>query len=165
MNPPAGLWNSNPVIGPDGAPDSRQEQSQQPLQQPETAATATRERRQFPRRDSHCMVAIVRHAGGVMPPPSRIDWEMRASRLRGDLLDISMNAAAFLLPEPLAAEETLSLRIRNQRSDQSIDTTARVLRAIPDAEGQWKIVCRILQNLSVEQLHCFGYQLFNSHVV
>lgn len=100
-----------------------------------------------------------------MPPPSRLDWQMRATRLRGALLDICMNAVAFQLSEPLDPAETLNLRIHNQRSDQSIDTTARVLRSVPSGDGQWKVVCRIPQNLSVEQLHHFGYQLFSSQVI
>lgn len=178
MNPPGELWSPNPdlsgpqtqsfhtaVISPSDTSAGEWEESE-PAPEPATAdEQSLRDRRQFPRRDSHCTVCIVRHVNGAMPSLSRLDWQMRASQLRGELLDISMNAAAFQLSEPLKADESLHLRIRNPRSDLSIDTEARVLRCTPAEPRQWKVVCRIKQNLTVDQLHNFGYQLFSSHVV
>lgn len=138
----------------------------QPFHSAEPAIDSTEsDRRAYPRRDSGCSVSVARSAENGATNPQMAAWQLHSSQLKGALLDISMNGVAFLIPEPLAEDEDLFLRLSNRSFDKQIDTSARVVRIFPDADEQWKIVCKFHKRLSFEQVHDFGRHLFHSDIV
>ncbi|MGH7201228.1 MAG: PilZ domain-containing protein [Planctomycetaceae bacterium] len=127
-------------------------------------APTAADRRVFPRRESGCVVVAHRLGpGGTVTEQDR-DWLLHASALKGRLMDVSMNGAAFLLPQPVVQEERLLLRITNPRLGQSVDAAAHVLRTTEE-EGATRVVCRFETNLTFEQIRQIGRAQFNSDVV
>jgi hypothetical protein len=122
------------------------------------------DRRHYPRRES---------LGGVSvrcPEDSPIslqktEWLLRASRLKGKLLDIGMQGTAFLLPTTIAVGTTILLRLSNRRLDKTFDTFARVIRVVPEESGDWRIVCRFHHNLTFEQVYDLGRQIYSTSMV
>ena len=86
-------------------------------------------------------------------------WLLHSSRLKGRLVDISMNGIAFLSPEPIKGGETILLRLSNARFDKCLDTVAQVVRVSPNENGAWRMVCRFRENLTFEQVNSFGMHL------
>jgi hypothetical protein len=125
---------------------------------------ASRERRAFPRRDSECTVLVHRIAPGTSLDPLNIDWLIHSSKLKGNLVDISMNGVAFQLPEPVDMDERLWLRLVH-RMRGFVDAPGTVIRISPRGDGQWKVVCRLDDNLTFEQVHTLGHYLFSSRYV
>lgn len=142
--------------------DEQQNSSQQP-DKPDSAeakSAAVSDRRRFPRHESGCVVSVCQC--GQTIPLNRVTWKWRlhASRMRGDLLDISMSGLAIMLAEQLPVDEHILLRIRNPRMDQSIDCGARVIRTIA-AEGGWKTVCEFQEPLTLDTIHCVARRVSN----
>lgn len=122
------------------------------------------DRRAYPRHDSGSVVWVYRCDPSEFPNRPRAEWLLHAARLKGRLIDVSMNGVAFLVPEPLDAESHLLLRLANPRLDRHIDIEADVLRVIAGQHG-WKIVCRLRRHLSLEQVVQLGRHLFDSRLV
>ena len=130
-----------------------------------TPASRAAERRAFPRRESGCEVLVHRMPSGAIPDPLRLDWLLHSSRLRGHLLDISMNGAAFLIGERVDQNERMSLRFLDGQRRQKIDTKGTVLRVSPGEAGAWKVVCKLDANLSFEEITRLGRSLSTTRFV
>lgn len=136
----------------------------EPKRTPRAAKPMTAEdRRAFPRRDSSCRVWITRAAS--LAPQQNAQWLMHTSRLRGEMLDLSMNGISFLLSENLDAEEMLFVRLENPHFSSQIDTVARVIRTSEVGDGRWKVVCRFLKNLSFDEAYEFARHVGAHQVV
>jgi hypothetical protein len=75
-----------------------------------------------------------------------------------------MQAVSFQLGQPIAVGQSITLRLANGRLDSSLDTLATVIRS-SQVGDHWKIVCRFERNLTYEQIHDLGRQLFTSATV
>jgi hypothetical protein len=106
------------------------------------------ERREFPRRDSGCVVSVCRTQDNEPVGPQELDLRLNAGRLKGPLVDLSMNGVAFVLPERLADDELIHLRLTNRRIEKQTDE-----------EGGWKAICRLEHNLPLEDVHEFTRNL------
>ncbi|MEX0701014.1 MAG: PilZ domain-containing protein [Planctomycetales bacterium] len=128
-------------------------------------ARSERERRAFPRRESICLVSVYRQHDDGPVNQQEVRWLLHSSPLKGAIDDISMNGVAFLLHETIEPGTHLLMRLVNRRLDRHFDTSGRVVRAIPDGLGEWKIVCRFDRNLSLDQVHEYGQNVFASELV
>jgi hypothetical protein len=117
------------------------------------------ERREFPRRDSGCVVSVCRTQDNEPVAPQELDLRLNAGRLKGPLVDLSMNGVAFVLPERLADDELIHLRLTNHRIEKQTDASATVLKTVADDEGGWKAICRLEHNLPLEDVHEFTRNL------
>jgi len=129
------------------------------------ASNSSLDRRQLPRRESECVVAVVRCLPDERLTAERISWKLHAARFKGQLFDVSMSGIALYLPEPLEPGEKVLLRISNLTIDRYVDTAAIVLRCRPSVEGGCNVVCRFQKNLSFPQIHIVGRSLFASTIV
>ena len=131
------------------------------------AARPVNDRRAFPRRTSGCIACVCRisQADGGMVTPQEQEWQLHSSRLRGELLNISMNGVSFMLSESLPIDEVVVLRLTNVILDRSIDVNSQVLRVAPMDAGNWRITCRFCENLTFKQINEFGRSLFQSDFV
>lgn len=127
--------------------------------------SAGRDRRAFPRRESGCQVAVCIQSSDNNLTSQQVDWQLHAGRMVGRLVDVSMNGLAFQLDRALDAETKVYLRISNRHLQQTLDTSGAVVRSKPTDDGQWTIVCRLEKNLTFEQIHTIGKQLFASTIV
>ncbi len=126
------------------------------------------ERRAFPRRDSGCVVAVGRlgkreqqtRPGITVVNQQTSSWQLHATHLRGELINISMNGIAFQLTEPLPHEERLVLRLAKPGFDCHIDARATVLRCMQQDRRSWQIVCQFEKNLTFQQTQTFGRSQF-----
>ena len=154
----------------EAAPDEAKPPAEAPLtyaleRQPEVAGPddhIVRERRAYPRRKSVGVASICRSAATNTQQNA---WRMHASRLTGQLVDISMNGAAILFPQPIDNEERLQLRLTNPVFDKTVHTSASVVRSVSSGMGQWKIVCKFDKGLTFEQVNDLGKYLFRSEIV
>lgn len=137
---------------------------QPPIREASREARRT-ERRAFPRRDSGCVIYVHRWGGNSRPNRYEAEWLLHASRLKGELIDISMNGVAFVLSEQVEMEERLLLRMANHSLDTSVDASATVVRTVWDGESRFKVVCRFDRNLSFEQVHALGQHLAESRLI
>lgn len=130
----------------------------------EAAPVDPADRRRLPRHESGCVVAVCRC--GQTIPMNRVTWKWRlhASRLKGDLLDISLTGLAIALSNQLPADEHILLQIRNSRLDQSIDCSARVIRTIA-VDGGWRTVCEFLEPLGLETIHRVARRVTNGEII
>lgn len=129
---------------------------------PDAAVT---ERRAFPRRVSICLISVYCQPDDSPVNQQEVRWLLHSSPLRGAIDDISMNGVAFHLREPIEPGEKLLMRLMNRRLDAHFDTSGRVVRCTPDGMGEWRIVCRFDRNLTLDQVHDYGQNLFSSKVV
>jgi hypothetical protein len=129
------------------------------------AAGSGRDRREFPRRESGCSVAVCRRNATKSLTAQEIDWQLHAGRLQGTLFDISMSGLAFSLSEPLQPGEELRVRIRQRPLEQGVDANATVIRVVEGQSGQWNVYCRLLRKLQLEQVQQLGKQILPSAVV
>lgn len=123
------------------------------------------DRRAHPRHESGCIVSVLPEAASRNLSRDRIEWLLRSTELRGQLVDVSMTGLAMNLSRPLESNERISLRVSNPRFDHHVDCVARVLRCHQDPEEGWQIVCRFERSLSFQQLHQIGRHLFSSTIV
>jgi len=123
------------------------------------------DRRLYPRHDSGCVVSVYRRADTLPLNQQQVEWALHSSRLKGALVDISMNGASFELSEPFDKGENILVRIANRLLDQSVDTSATVVRSLENSDGQWKTVCRFVPNLSYDQVSALGHYQFMSQRV
>lgn len=134
-------------------------------QDSEQGQTADADRRAFPRRESGCIVALYVLSPQEALTPDRIDWLLHSTRLKGNLVDVSMSGIALQIEEPVESGKRVLLRVSNRRLDQHVDCPGSVLRCSPARDGLWNVVCRLDKHLSFEQIHLIGKHLFASTIV
>ncbi len=130
---------------------------------PTVLASASSERREFPRREGNCKVGLYRLTEEDWSlTPQQIEWRLHSTTLKGTLADLSLNGAALLLSHPLPADETVILRLICPRRDRHLDQQAQVIRSLPDAGGKSKVMCQFTKKLSLEQVTFFSRFLNNT---
>lgn len=123
------------------------------------------DRRKVPRRESECTVSIYRCRDEERLTSERISWLLHSTKMRGQLLDVSMSGVAFHAVESLTTGSRILLRISNRTLDKQVDTSATVLRSRATSNGGWDVVCRFNKNLTFEQIHTIGRSLFAATIV
>ena len=138
-------------------------QSNHPQAQHESELPLAADRREFPRRISACRIAVCRidNADAFTP---RTAWMLHSTKLKGNLVDISMNGVRFSLSEQFQPDEQLALRITNQHFD-NIDAVGTVVRSEQGENGRWFVVCAFQSKLTFDQMRHFGQQMFHSEFV
>jgi hypothetical protein len=123
------------------------------------------DRRLLPRRESECVVSVCRCQIEERLTAQRIAWMLHATKLKGQLVDVSMSGVAFHLMEPLTAGSRILLRISNRTLDKKVDASATILRSRAASEGGWDVVCRFNKNLTFDQIRTVGRSLFSATIV
>ena len=122
------------------------------------------ERRAYPRWESHCQVELIRSHGHKRLSEERVAWLLESPELAGQVIDVSMAGIAFVVSESLPPGTGVYLRLLNRAFGFQLDVEARVLRCTPGHDG-WTIVCQLLKQLTFEQVHQVGRQIFSSTIV
>jgi hypothetical protein len=129
------------------------------------AKSVAADRRNLPRRESECNVTICPLASDERPTADKIEWLIHSGKRRGQLIDVSMSGVALHLDEELAPGTRVILRISNRTIDRHVNALARVLRCRAESGTGWSVVCRFEKNLSFEQIHQIGRNLFAATIV
>src|SRR5262249_31675814 len=129
------------------------------------ASAVAADRRNLPRRESDCSVALCCVTEDEGLTRDRIEWMIHASELHGRLVDVSMSGVALNVSEQLAPGARIALRISNRPIGRHVDASATVLRCRPDPQGGWSVVCRFARILTFEQIHLVGRNLFAATIV
>src|SRR5205085_1704620 len=108
-------------------------------------ATASSDRRMFPRRQSECSVTLVFRRETQRLTPREIDWLLQTGSLRGRLLDISQTGLCLLWNEQIPDNAEVVLRISNPQLNRHVDATARVINSKPGGHGRFSIHCRVVR--------------------
>ena len=124
------------------------------------------ERRAFPRRQSHCRVAVCRLPEGEDRLTwQQVEWRLHAARLAGELCDLSLTGAAIHIPQALPEGERIVLRLICRQRDRHLDQEARVVRSLPEETGEYRIICQFNKRLSLDEASYYSRFLNQTGVV
>jgi hypothetical protein len=131
-----------------------------------TASLPSRPARQKPApHDGENTVLVCPYRGHDRLSPERIARLLKAAGTRGRLTDVGMSGAALLLAEAFASNTRIAIRVCSRVPGKYVDASATVLRCRHDEETGWNVVCRFDKNLTFEQIHLVGQDLFASTIV
>lgn len=116
-------------------------------------------------REGNCPVLVCPFGGDNRLAPERLSRLLQTAQSRGQLVDVSMSGAALHLTHEFAPGTRVALRISNRTYGKHVDAAATVLRCRQDGDIGWNVVCRFDKNLTFEQIHVIGRNLFASTIV
>jgi hypothetical protein len=119
----------------------------------------------LPRVDRDDRVLACPCPGQVRAGSERMTRLLLAAQTRGRVVDVSMSGVALVLTGKFTPGSRIAIRISNRSGGKLVDLTAAVLRCRQDGEGGWDVVCRFDKNLTFEQIHLIGENLFASTIV
>lgn len=127
------------------------------------------DRRDLPRRTSAARVSICprRRSSDKLTLQERT-WQLHATRLSGELDDISLNAVAFWSNETLNTGDRLDLRLTDKVLLKSLDVSAEIVRISKSSRhgnAEQRIVCRLLRKLSYDEIEVFSHSLCRSQTL
>ena len=123
------------------------------------------DRRFYPRRDSESEVALIKSSSNSLADEQQQEWNLFSTKIRGPLLDISMNGVSFLINEQVEVSETVYLRLSNSKFDSLLDVKAHVIRAAKIDGNRRKVVCQFHQNLDFEEITKFARNTMPTYLV
>jgi hypothetical protein len=94
-----------------------------------------RERRAFPRRSGRAEIQC------------RLDKLGMSAPVKGRLLDLSQDGAAFTIAREVAENQEIEIEFAGVGSTKSVRIPAVVLRAIATDDGLWRIITRFEKRL------------------
>ena len=115
--------------------------------------------------DCESAVLVCPYRGNHRLSPERIAGLLKAAGTRGRLVDVSMSGAALHLAEAFPSNTRIAIRVYSRAPGNYVDASATVLRCRQDEEAGWHVVCRFDKNLTFEQIHLVGQDLFASTIV
>ncbi|QDT63644.1 PilZ domain-containing protein [Calycomorphotria hydatis] len=122
------------------------------------------DRRAYPRHESGCIVGIYPLQESETNN-SGICWRYHNDERCGAIVDISMQAVAFLYPTPFEVDQKLELRLIHPERDETLEIVGDVVRQERIAERCHKTVCCFRRLLKFEEVYRFSNLLkHNEHV-
>ncbi|MBX3436886.1 MAG: PilZ domain-containing protein [Planctomycetaceae bacterium] len=103
--------------------------------------SAAVERRRFRRRRSSHLVRVLPCRDAAVDA-EELDFALHESPWRGELTDLSMNGAAFILSQPLTSVTRIWLRLECRTREFAVIRSGRIVRAVPMSETAWIVTCR-----------------------
>lgn len=108
------------------------------------------ERRRFPRCPTFAQVSLTSWPAGADYNPAFAEALLDDSGIIGELMNLSRNGLAIVLPSKFVATELIAVRLLSTDFGLHYNTLCRVVRCKPLGDGRWQIVGRFAAEIPFE---------------